>query len=94
MLDLAQDRLFVHAKQVAAFLGINHSGDFVWDDGYRLDNIGDGGGALDGIVLRVLQHDTRLEIDEVGLILLDVLLDLDIAVCPDKSVGVIFGRQR
>ena len=94
LLDLSQDGLLVHVKQVAALLGINHAGDFVRYDGNGLDHIGDGSSAFDGVVLGVLEHHARLKIDEVSLVLLDVFLNLGKAMGANKRVRIVLGRQR
>ena len=56
LLDLSQDGLLIKAEQRAALLGIHHAGNLVRDEGDGLDHIGNGGCALDGVVLGVLQY--------------------------------------
>ena len=56
LLDLPPDGLFVKAEQVAALLGVNATGNLVRDQGDGFHHIGDGCGALDGIVLCVLEY--------------------------------------
>ena len=94
MLDLPQNGLLVNAEQTAAFLGIDHTGYLIRNNGDGLDDVGDGGGALDGILLGILEDDAGLEVDEVLLLVLDILFDFIKAVRPDKGVGIVLGRQR
>ena len=95
LLNLAQQHLLAHTEQSAALLCIDRARDLAGDDSYRPHHIGYGLRLLDRVVVHALEQDSRLELDEVALMLVDILLNLARAVLAAIAVGVVtIGQQQ
>ncbi len=91
---LLDEHPLVDIHQPGALLDVDRPLDRIGNLGDRLHHVADERRPFDGVVLRLLHQQLRLEGDEIDLVGLDVLLHLGGAVRTGERVGILgFGQQ-